>query len=92
MIAELEVVHCQGDRVFHQNNSAGQHRSENEQGDDILEWRSAALAPQELNYEAGCFPHVQFTSCRFYMSRTLWPFRPAMESKSRMGLMRGVLA
>ena len=69
MIAELEVVERQGDRVFHQNNSAGQHRSENEQGDDNLESRSAALAPQELNYEAGCFPHVQFPS-----------FRPALET------------
>ena len=91
-VTELEVVDRQGDRIFHQNHSADQHRSENNQGDDTLERRGTAVVLPESIQEANCTPHVQFPSCRFYMSRILWPPIPARESESRIGLMRGVSA
>ncbi len=60
MIAELEVVERQGDRVFHQNDSACQCRSENDQADDTLERRCTALVLPESIQEANFTPHVQF--------------------------------
>ncbi len=88
MIAELEVVNHQGDRVFHQNRSACQYRSENDQADDTLERRGTAVVLPESIQEANCPPHIQSPACRCHVttrSRILWPIRPATESESRIG-------
>jgi hypothetical protein len=56
-LTELNAVDRLGDRAKENPNSADQHRSENNDGEDGPERRGAVLIPPGSNYEAGCFPH-----------------------------------
>ena len=63
-LTELNAVDRLGDRAKENPNSADQHHSENNHGDDGPKWRGAALIPLRSNHEVDCVPHVQFPSIR----------------------------
>ncbi len=71
--------------------NACQYRSDDSDRDGNFWRRGTALVGPESPQVGSCLSHIQSPAYRCHMTtrvRTLLPFRPVMESESRMGLMR----
>ncbi len=87
-LTELEAADRLGYLATRLNHSARQEHPEDSDCDGDLLRRGAAVVLPESLQEASCPPHIQSPS---YLSRILWPLRPAKESESRIGPIRRAL-